>query len=414
MGIIQDIFNSAIKEACTLENSVTSIIKRRLQLIGIDLDLPQLDKIKNELKTIGIENFRLNIDDKYIPKGFNKKDLDIELTEDDVDIFDKNLTKRIEQAIPNIVDDISPMIFEEIKRDILKITKSDLKERKVFEKNIFEQWGKALNLLQLFINIALEAGNDFNNEFREEAVKENDYVFEVLIRLQARACQVASEILVLLKSGYADGAHARWRCLHEIAVISFFISSNNKEVAERYMLHEAIESFKAAKVYQTHCKKLGYEPLSEKELYEITSIKNDLVKKFGKTYKEDYGWAEIVLNTARPKFSDIEQYVGLDYLRPFYKMASHNIHANPKGVFFKLGLYPTDPEILLAGPSNLGIADPGQGTALSLLQVTVCLLTSKPNMDALIICDILRRLEDEIGQTFLEIHASIENNILHE
>jgi hypothetical protein len=121
-----------------------------------------------------------------------------------------------------------------------------------------------------------------------------------------------------------------------------------------------------------------------------------------------------VLNKLRPNFRDIEEYVGLDYLRPFYKMACHNIHANPKGVFFKLGLYPTDPEILLAGPSNLGLADPGQGTALSLLQVTICLLTSKTTIDGLIIGEILRRLNEEIEEAFFEIHTSIENEIMVE
>jgi hypothetical protein len=39
--------------------------------------------------------------------------------------------------------------------------------------------------------------------------------------------QIFNEILVLLKSGYADGANSRWRSLHELAVISFFLLDNN-------------------------------------------------------------------------------------------------------------------------------------------------------------------------------------------
>ncbi len=411
MRIMQDIFDSTIKEAYSLENIVISIIQRRLRILGIDLELSQIEQIKSKLKEVGIENFKFEIDDKFIQKDIEKHGFEIQITEEDIDIFDKEATERIEQAVPRIVDDLSPMILSRLKRDASILLRSNLKERKAFEKNLLKQWGKALSLLELFINIALEAGDDFNNEFRDNAVKENDFVFEVLTRLHARACQVASEILVLLKSGYADGAHARWRCLHEIAVISFFISSNDNDVAERYILHEAVESFKAAKCYQDYCKEIGYEPMTDEELNEIRLTNNNLIKKYGNGYKQEYGWAEIVLNKKRINFRDIEEYVGLEHLRPFYKMACHNIHANPKGVFFKLGLYPMESETLLAGPSNLGLADPGNGTALSLLQVTVCLLTSKSTIDGLIISEILRRLEGEVEQTFFEIHASIESNI---
>ncbi|MGB8993204.1 MAG: DUF5677 domain-containing protein [Desulfobaccales bacterium] len=414
MGSMQDILDSAIKEACSIDNIVASIIQRRLKLLGIDLDLSQLDKIKTNLIEVGIENFKLELDDKFIPQGINKNDLEIKLTEEDADIFEKDFTKRMEQAVPQIIDDLSSRIFSRIKRDASGILKSDLKERRAFEKIIFKQWEKALNLLQVFINIAIEVGNDFNNEFRDIAIKENDHIFNVLTRLQARACQVASEVLVLLKPGYADGAHARWRCLHEIAVISFFISSNSSEVAERYILHEVIESYKAAKCYQNYCKQIGYEPLTDEEFNDLILEKDGLIKRFGEAYKNEYGWAGIVLNKKRPNFRDIEEYVRLEHFRPFYKMASHNIHANPKGVFFKLGLYPTDPEILLAGPSNLGLCDPGQGTALSLLQVTICLLTYKTTVDGLIFSHVLNRLEEEISSTFFEIHTSIESEILAE
>ncbi|MFI5330277.1 MAG: DUF5677 domain-containing protein [Desulfobaccales bacterium] len=413
MGIMQDTFVSTIKETYSLENIVTLIFQRRLRLLGIDLDSSQLDKIKTKIKEIGIENFKLEIDDKFIPQGIDKNDLEIKITGEDVEIVDKNITERIEKAIPKILDDLSPRILNRLKRDVNIILKSNLKERKALETTIFKQWEKALNLLQIFINIAIEAGNGFISESKDNAIKEIDYVFEVLARLHARACQVASEILVLLKSGFADGAHARWRSLHEIAVIAYFISSNSSEVAERYILHEAIESYKAAKCYQNYCKQIGYEPLTDEEFNNLILEKDDLIKRFGEAYKNEYGWAEIVLNKKRPSFRDIEEYVGLEHFRPFYKMASDNIHANPKGVFFKLGLYPTDPEILLAGPSNLGLAEPGRGTALSLLQVTISLLTSRTTIDGLIVGDILRRLEEEIEQVFFETHESIENDIFN-
>ena len=88
-------------------------------------------------------------------------------------------------------------------------------------------------------------------------------------------------------------------------------------------------------------------------------------------------------------------------------MACHNVHANPRGIFFKLGLYPDSGDILLASPSNIGLADPGHSAALSLAQITISLLTHNPNLDRLVICQIIFKLQDEIGAAFLDTTTSI-------
>ncbi len=91
---------------------------------------------------------------------------------------------------------------------------------------------------------------EFVIEERDNEFYENNHVFFVLTRSHARACQIAREILTLIKNGYADGAMARWRALHEISVISSFIAKHGNEVAEKYLLHSNIESNKAAVLYQ--------------------------------------------------------------------------------------------------------------------------------------------------------------------
>ena len=92
-------------------------------------------------------------------------------------------------------------------------------------------------------------------------------------------------------------------------------------------------------------------------------------------------------------------------------MACHNVHANPRGIFFKLGLYPQSGDILLAGPSNVGLTDPGQLTALSLMQISTTLLTQQPNIDRLTACKIMMTLEREIGQAFLTAENSIKEKL---
>jgi Family of unknown function (DUF5677) len=178
----------------------------------------------------------------------------------------------------------------------------------------------------------------------------------------------------------------------------------------RYLLHDGVESYKAALLYQEQCNRLGYEPITDAELRAIEANYQRLLSRFGSSYRREYGWAATTLNKDNPTFRDLEEHVQLMHLRPFYKMASHNVHANPKGVFFKLGFYPAGEEVLLAGPSDTGLTDPADETAISLGQITTTLLMTKPNVDRLVICQTLMTLGKESGETFLKIQLELEKS----
>ena len=75
---------------------------------------------------------------------------------------------------------------------------------------------------------------------------------------------------------------------------------------------------------------------------------------------------------------------------------------------FRLGLSDQANEVLLAGPSNMGLADPGHSTAISLCQVTTVLLTTEPNLDSIVIPKLLLKLEQEIGEAFLQADIAME------
>ena len=162
-------------------------------------------------------------------------------------------------------------------------------------------------------------------------------------------------------------------------------------------------------LYQEHYSKLGEEPLAEEEIVRSQSTYDALKNRFGRSYGEEYGWAATAPGGERPSFRSIERAVGLDHLRPYCKLASHNVHANPKGTFFKLGLL-REQNVLLSGPSDLGLADPGHGTAISLAQITTALLTTRPNIDRLVMCQVLLQLEKATGQAFLAAHRVVEKS----
>lgn len=57
-------------------------------------------------------------------------------------------------------------------------------------------------------------------------------------------------------------------------------------------------------------------------------------------------------------------------------MASHTVHASAKSIAYSLGIIKPS-NILLAGPSNAGLADPGQREAISLVQLTATFFNHK-------------------------------------
>jgi len=300
-------------------------------------------------------------------------------------------------------------VLNTLKENVPKMLRQRRNELRLFRKRLNIKWKKPLDLLEMLLVISTEAGESFNSEYREEASKKEDFVFDVLVRLHGNACLIGNEIIALLQSGFPDGAHSRWRTMHEISVVGSFIKKHGNEVAERYLLHDAIESYKAMLIHKEYAEFLGYSPLSVSESENIIRIKRSLCERFGRNYSNNYGWASEALAKDNPNFSDIEKSVGLNHLRPFYKLASHHVHSNPKGVLFKLGLFPLKHDILLVGPSNYGLTDPAHGMAISLTQITVSLLTLKPNINGILALQTLLKLEQEIGDEFLKVQKEIEH-----
>ncbi len=195
--------------------------------------------------------------------------------------------------------------------------------------------------------------------------------------------------------------------MHEIAVVGDFVAGQNKEVAKHYLDHDVIESYKAMLQYQQYADQLGQKRFSEDEVTELKSLRDELCLRYGDACGGEYGWAAEALGIPKPKFYDIEKISGLSHWRPYYRMASHNVHANPKGASFRLGLSPTE-GVLLAGPSNYGLTDPVQGVAYSVVQTTISLLNFRYNLDTIVYGKVLLKFADEVGAAFWNIQQAME------
>jgi hypothetical protein len=279
--------------------------------------------------------------------------------------------------------------------------------REAFETDILSFWGEAFDLYETFHICCKEAGQDFFDRYMPAPQQPHDYVFDALMRLHGRACLVASEVLTLLRGGFPSGAHARWRTIHELAVVAFFVTENEQEIARRYLAHDAIQRHKSAVLYNAYHDKLGYEPLEPREFATIEESYRAALDEFGAGFGKEWGWAIPGLTEGvSPTFKAIEEATALDHLRPYYRMASDPSHANVHGSFSDLGLH--DPFGILVGPSPIGFADPGHGACLSLFQVTVCVLNYRIDMRNAMTLNALSEMLHQVGDRFLDAQKRTE------
>ncbi len=258
----------------------------------------------------------------------------------------------------------------------------------------------------MLLLIAREAGQLFLADIRkdDEAQKPPDtrqdfYLLEALVRVHIRACRVAAEVLALLKCGYADGAIARWRSLHEDAVIATFIAKHGEETARRYLCHSHIDRYLSAIQFREHCERLNSDFFSADEMADIEQQYNEAITEFSEHFEDEYGWVVTSPTKKRTTFRQLESCLDMSHWRPYYRLACRSVHASPQGLYATLSGGPD--QALLAGASDSGLADPAQCTAISLMLVSTALLTARRNLDGIVASALMQQLCKDICKAFI-------------
>jgi len=385
------------------------LVAKKLSVHGVSLSVRERKQLAKRLTGGTLDTFRIrNL------KFWDRRRIKIEFTEEEIEGAGKKFTEFIEARLPELIlastDDLSQKILADLKRKWPAEARRQRRQWAGFSKRLYERWRLPIEGLKMLLTISREFGARMNEEIRvSKELKSRRDLVEVLTRSHARACQITEEVICLLGAGFADGAMGRWRTLHEIAVIASFIGAHGDDLAERYSLHQIVESKRAADDYENFRVRLGREPLKASEIKKLQESFEALGQRFGRDFLTPYGWAAHHLRMGRPKFRDIEEAARIDHLRPYYRLASHSVHANPKGIFFQLGLL-RESQILLSGPSNAGLVDPGHGTAISLAQVSVALGNLQTTIDNVVALKIILQLVDEVGEAFAEAQAKLEND----
>ncbi len=280
-----------------------------------------------------------------------------------------------------------------------------------FRERLFETWKTPLMRLDSLLYMCMEAVDELRQQHAGSPLLHTKK-FNMATRLQARCVQVGNEISHLLHGGYADGAFARWRTLHETAATTKFICEGDEDLATRFFDFQNISRLKAANKYNEH-NELEFDEFPAEQLTQFENDRKKILNKYELHFDKDFGWARKALgNNAAPKgslrFTDVESFVGLSFLRNHFSFANQYVHAGIDSIGYKLGTSMSKKDLLLTGPSNEGLIEPIQCASLSLIHATIALIKAYPNEDSSIKISTLWLWHEVLKQEVVDADAALQ------
>jgi len=408
MDELHNALNEAIRDQWVPARIAAAIVRRKLKAQGIRCSSARSlaigERIAEQLRSGTEEGLSI----VSFPWGRTPhRNVHLELTAEDINGFAEKTGEELGQALLPMAKELAGRYLSSVRHkdyEGMRTRRADLRR---FRSHLRARWGMALDSFERLLAVAQDSGDAANAYLRSGKAGKPGALVEAISRIHARACHVGGEILALLESGHADGAHARWRTLHELTVVGALLSDNDNDLAERYLLHEVIESVRAARQLEDYAAEIGEKPLSKRELDKLVAAQKELCERFGPEFGKPYGWAAKLLNNPNPNFDHIEKSATLNHLRPYYKLASYNVHATAKGAAYRLGLLGSRHNVLLAGPSNAGLEEAGTFAAHSLLTITLFLLTIQTTLDGLVYGQLLIRLREDVDKQFSRAAAKL-------
>ena len=275
-------------------------------------------------------------------------------------------------------DDIARTKLDTFKQDNSTVQWKRMIEQSIERRIREEYWPELMTCLERYIAFIQKVTLDFYTTFKNDA----DDRFKSQHAILSRACQIACAILTLLRHGYADEAHATWRTLYELSIVSRFISRYDKDGAAKHYLEQ---------------------------------IHPDVPSNRTQTY----AWAAKTLNRKRINFSELEKITNAGALtdvfegwRYVYRDASQNVHAIPKNIRARLSKGVHLQEAYLYGPSVLGLGFPSLFTADSLGSITVDFIVPRlEDSEFMFVLNLLRVLEREIFEVQTREHQLVEHEM---
>lgn len=210
------------------------------------------------------------------------------------------------------------------------------------ELEALDRWGEALACVEALHVACMVVASAFEDEHVPQAQDADDSRTAALRLLSWGSITAAGECVALLRAGYANGALARWRLLHESDVLALLLAQMPPHVSERYFEHSAMRRRQMRHSYQEWALAAGAEPHTSEEMYGMKTDEKALIDKYGATWAGEYGWAHepllsldhgyaAVASRGRgrptgPSFTDLQGAVMPRGMRLHYASANRTVH----------------------------------------------------------------------------------------
>lgn len=396
------------------KNVVRQFLDKKLARDGIEIPKAAVDALADHIASGNDQDFTW-VDDETGEEPEQIRHLKLNFDESDASEIE-TLTSRITASLPQIiqeaVDHSGVLFFKGLRKRWPNEGEIQRLETDEFCTRIEERWGEGLDLLRMLLTCCREFGHESLRRHQKSQAKSRLNRRFVLTNLHARSCQVADEIICLMANGFADGAMARWRTLHELSVVATLIADGDEALAERYINHDVVEVKRQADDYNLTQVPLGYPPISKRVQRRIDNDFVEVLKQYGPEFGSPYGWATIHLNKKRPTFKDLQDFSGRSGMNSYYKLASFNVHAGARTMFFRHSNLGRD-DVVVAGRSNAGLSEPAQHTAYSLLQISALLLENTKNFDRLLEMQTFISIRNAIPSAFARADKKLRRDEAH-
>lgn len=276
MDALQEGLNEALKELPAL--FLQHLISKKLQKQGIPASKDLSQKLAKHILSRTTKPFR------YRSRKLSGN-INLAFDKADADELARGFERFEKEQLPKLLPKIAGSVSKKVLRKLTASWPDEHVRQEVdlsgFRERIEERWGKPLGQLRMLLTMSREWCEWAHNRNKSLKSGKKKQLRAILIRLLVRGCQVTDEIICLLENGFADGAMARWRTLHEIAVVAAVISHYGGSIAERYLDHQAVESKRAMDRYLACYKGLGYKPLSGREQAKIVKAYDKAIARYG-------------------------------------------------------------------------------------------------------------------------------------
>lgn len=318
-----------------------------------------------------------------------------------------DVVRAISEAIPEALRKAAEIFDEHISENIL-VHSSQLKsahEERIQE--VERLWGKAFEHLDILRHIALEWGHEAHL-LRSGPYADPNTAF-ALNRLVSRAYEVVGEIIVLGRAGYADGALARWRSLHEICVIAMFLARHSDQCAEMYLSHHQIEELRLLEADMASGTANINDAQRDQYIVHLRRQKDEMLNKFGTAFGNDYGWASIELGRAKTTFRELESHVGLERLRRGYQRANSTVHGGALATLTRVSLGASSVDGASVPPAyGCEVAANYATASLSMMIADLCLTTENADLVtmSIVVHNHASRIRELIAQAQMKISGN--------